>query len=162
MPNSISAGFGSDATQLAAWGVYANERLGKLDVIVENIGANPLYLQVKSYTGTGIVNNPNGTVTTTTSASGYVNVGNAFSVAPGGASTQSYIIDGKQVGFFGSGNTSANITTVLRNTSDLRGEALDMASNWHFGWGFDPGTNIKSFRSPGWGAFPFDSTVPQL
>ena len=141
MNQNSSVGFGTDANILAAYAHAANDRLGNFDLVVENTGANTLYLQVREHDGV-------------TSPSGYANLGAAFTVVPRGTVTRSYLLLSKQIGFFGSGNTTANISTAIRNPADLRGAQIDIVVQGRTGWGFDNAFDKKAFRSPGWGPFP--------
>jgi hypothetical protein len=148
--NQVSAvGFGLDATVFSGYAQSANERLGNIDFIVENTGANTLYMILGQYDGN-------------TSPSGFAHVGSAFVVVPGGVKTQSYSLVSKRIGFFGSGNTKtdlsgvatstkANITAVLRNKSDLRGAQIDIVATGRRGWTYDEGWNKFELKKK-WGA----------
>lgn len=148
--NQVSAiGFGPDAEVFAGYAQSANERLGNIDIIVENTGANTLYMTLGQYDGQ-------------TSPSGYANIGAAFVVVPGGTQTKSYSLVSKRIGFFGSGNTAtdlsgtatstkANITAVLRNKSDLRGAQVDIVATGRRGWGYDEGWNKLELKKK-WGS----------
>ncbi len=147
--NQISAiGFGADATVFAGYAQSANERLGNIDFIVENTGANTLYLTLGQYDGN-------------TSPSGFAKVGAAFVVVPGGTQTKSYSLVSKRIGFFGSGNTAtdltgratsakADVTAVLRNKSDLRGAQIDIVATGRRGWGYDEAWNKLELKKK-WG-----------
>jgi hypothetical protein len=126
MNQSSAVGFGPDATVFAGYAQSANDRLGNIDFVFENTGANNAYIKLMQYTGA--------------SPSGYALIGDAFTVAAGGQVTRSYVLLSKRVAFFGSGNTTVNISTVLRNKADLRGAQIDIvASVGRRGWGLDPG-----------------------
>jgi hypothetical protein len=171
--NQLSAiGFGPDANVFAGYAQSANDRLGAIDFIVENtsgqqagVGANQpagatLYLQLRQYDGN-------------TSPSGYVNVGTAFVVPPGGTQTKHFNLLSKRVAFFGSGNTAvattvagltgaatatkANITAVIRNKSDLRGAQIDIIAGGRRGWGFDEAFNRTELTKK-WGPPPDSPT----
>jgi len=96
----------------------------------------------------------------TTSPSGYKNVGSAVTVVPRGTTTVHMNLLSKQIGFFGSGNTVINVTTVMRNPSTLRGAQIDIVALGRRGFGYDSAFDQKQFRSPGWGAAPDASTAP--
>lgn len=147
--NQVSAlGFGADASVFAGYAQSANERLGNIDFIVENIGTTTLYMTLGQWDGN-------------TSPSGYAKVGAAFVVVPGGTQTKSYALVNKRIGFFGSGNTAANlsgsatgakanITAVLRNKADLRGAQIDIVAATRKGWGYDEGWNKLELKKK-WG-----------
>lgn len=147
--NQVSAvGFGPDATVFAGYAQSANERLGNIDFIVENTGANTLYMTLGQWNGD-------------TFPSGFAKVGAAFVVVPGGVQTKSYSLVSKRIGFFGSGNTlttlagvatsaKANITAVLRNKADLRGAQIDIVATGRKGWGYDEGWNKLELKKK-WG-----------
>lgn len=156
--NQISAlGFGADAQVFAGYAQAANERLGNIDFIVENTGANTLYMTLGQYDGNS-------------SPSGFAKVGAAFVVVPGGTQTKSYSLVSKRIGFFGSGNTNttltgtatsakANITAVLRNKADLRGAQIDMVATGHRGWGYDEGWNKLELKKK-WGTVSNAGATP--
>jgi hypothetical protein len=131
--------FGSDATILAGYALAANDRLGNLDLVIENTGANDLYLKVAEYDGV-------------TSPSGYADIGVPVTVVPKGTKTVSLSLLSKKIGFFGSGNTVANVSTVYRNRADLRGAQIDIVVQGRKGWGFDTAFDVNAFTSPGYGA----------
>lgn len=125
--------FGSDASVMAGYASRANDRLGRFDLIVENTGDNTLSMQIRE----------------AVAPSGFANLGAFFTVAPGGSVTKSYTILSAKIGFFGSGNTVANVTTVLRNKGNLRGAEIDIVVTGRRGWGFDAGFNQGAFK-PEW------------
>jgi hypothetical protein len=135
-----SIGFGPDATVFAGYAQSANDRLGNIDFVFENIGANTAYIKLAQYDGT-------------TSPSGYAQIGDAFTVVAGGAITKSYVLLSKRVAFFGSGNTSVNISTVIRNKADLRGGQIDIVAVGRKGWGLDPGFDAPQLTKK-WGSVP--------
>ena len=138
--NQVSSiGFGDNAEVLAGYAMAANDRLGAIDLVVENTGDNPLYLQVAEFDGT-------------TAPSGYAKLGAAQSIVARGQKTLSLNLLSKQIGFFGSGDTVANISTVMRNKADLRGAQIDIVPVARKGWGYDHGFDKAAFRSPGYGA----------
>ena len=145
MANQISQiGFGSNIQVCAAYAQAANDRLGPVDFVIHNTGANSLTLQIREHDGT-------------TSPSGYKNVVgvSAFTtVVAGGVVNIHTTLVSKQVGFFGSGNTTANITPVLRNKADLRGASIDIIALGRRGFGWDDAFDKAAFRAPGWGAQP--------
>ena len=119
--------FGTDATKVAGYLVAANDRLGNVDLTIENTGANSLYFQVKEQT------NPSGA---------FVNVGAAQTIVPGGTKTLSLSgLLSSKLGFFGSGETTANVGFVIRNKANLRGASYDILVAGRRGFGFDPGYN---------------------
>ena len=148
MNQASAVGFGTDAAVFSGYAQSANERLGNIDFIVENTGANTLYMTLGQWDGN-------------TSPSGYAKVGTAFVVVPGGTQTKSYSLLSKRIGFFGSGNTStalsgtatsakANITAVLRNKADLRGAQIDIVATGRKGWGYDEAWNKFELKKK-WG-----------
>jgi hypothetical protein len=62
------------------------------------------------------------------------------------------VLVSQKVGFFGSGNTTANITAVIRNKADLRGAQIDLVAPSRRGWGLDtamdPATLTKAWGTP--------------
>lgn len=144
MNQQSSIGFGSDATRFAGYAQAAGDRLGNIDFIFENTGANQAYIKLAQYDGS-------------TSPSGYADLGAAFTVAAGGVKTVSYVILGKRVAFFGSGNTTVNISTAIRNKGDLRGAQIDIVAQGRKGWGYDPAFDQPQLTKK-WGAVPSVST----
>jgi hypothetical protein len=142
--------FGTDATTLAGYAIAVNDRLGNVNFIVENTGANNLWIEFREFVG--VANTP-------VAASGYSTIGAAFTVVPGGQITQSLSILSQQVGFFGSGSTTANISCVFRNPADRRGAQIDLAIVGRVGWSVDPAYPVKAFR-PNWGSPPDSPTTP--
>ena len=137
MSNQISGvPFGTDATVLAGWAVTAGPALGNIDFVVENTGTNTLTFQFKTLTTYGSY-----TPVTTS-------VGAWFTVAPSGVVTKSLCLVSTTLGFFGSGNTTANITQNLRNPADLRGAGIDMFVTGKRGWN---STNNNSTTGGGGG-----------
>lgn len=142
-----SVPFGPDATVLAGYAQYANARLGNLDIILENTGSNSLYFVAKEYPVAG-------------ATSGYGQIGSAVTVVPGGTKTLSYNTVAKRIGFFGSGNTVANVTLVFRNKGDLRGAQIDLVATGRRGWGYDDGFNKNTLTNK-WGPSP-DEGLPEV
>lgn len=153
--NQISSiGFGPNAELLSAYAHTVNRRLGNIDFVFENTGDNTLWIQVRQFDGVA-------------SPSGYANVGAALLIVPGGTVTASYNLLGKEIGFFGSGNTSidgtgtatsakANISTIIRNKSDLRGAQIDIEPVGRKGWGYDAAFNRGNLTKE-WGSVDPDS-----
>jgi hypothetical protein len=127
--------FGTDATLLSGYAYRGGDRLGNFDLTIENTGANSLYFQLKEQT------NPSGA---------FVAVGAAQTLVPKGVKTVSYNILSQRLGFFGSGNTTANVSFSMRNKGNLRGAQVDIVVTGRRGWGFDPGFNQNS-EVPNWG-----------
>jgi hypothetical protein len=143
-----SIGFGTDATVFAGYAQSAGDRLGKIDFIFENTGPNQAYIKLGQYDGT-------------TSPSGYAQIGDAFTVAPGGALTKSYVLLSKRVAFFGSGSTTVNISTAIRNKGDLRGAQIDIVAVGRKGWGLDPAFNPPELTKK-WGSVAPVSTASNI
>ena len=153
MLNQISGvPFGSDATLLAGYAVACNERLGNIDFIVENTGPNTLWMEFREYVGPTLAPG---------AASGYANIGSAMTVVPGGVASQQFSLVSQQIGFFGSGNTKANISCVFRNPADRRGAQIDLVVQGRKGWSVDPGFPIKAYR-PDWGSPPDSPLTPPV
>ena len=125
--------FGTDATLLAGYMSSANDRLGNIDLTRENTGANTLYFKAAEQT------NPSGA---------FVAVGSAVSIVPGGVKTLSYNLISQKLGFFGSGDTTANATWSIRTKGDLRGAQIDIVITGRRGWGYDPSFNKAADGSP--------------
>lgn len=148
MNQQSAIGFGSDATKFAGYAQAAGDRLGNIDFIFENTGANQAYVKLAQYDGS-------------TSPSGYADIGAAITLAPGGVKTVSYVILGKRVAFFGSGNTTVNISTALRNHGDLRGAQIDIVAVGRKGWGYDPAFDQPQLTKK-WGNVPSVSTSSNI
>lgn len=147
--NQISSvGFGSDITVMAAYAQAANDKLGPVDFQFENTGNTTAVIRLMTYDGSTA---PSGfaAVATATQQSGQV--AGAFTVAPGGAVTRGYSLLNKRLAFFGSGNTTVNITPVYRNKGDLRGAQIDIVTvgrkNWKFDDAFNKGELTKKWGS---------------
>ena len=127
--NQLSTvGLGKDATVLAGYALAANDRLGNIDFVLENTGDNDAYVVLKELIG-----------------SGYQNVGSAITLVPKGVKTVSLTLVSAQLGFFGSGNTTINISTVLRHPANLRGAQVDFVITGRSGWGYDAAYNKGAF-----------------
>ena len=138
--NQVSqVSFGPDITQANGYLQYGNERLGNLDLVIENTSDYDLVFQAKA--------------ASTLTNSGFANVGSAVTIKARGVKTLSYNILSKKFGFFGSGQDStgaarsvtANVTTVIRNKSDLRGAQVDLVNVGKRGWGSDQIFNDPAF-----------------
>lgn len=140
-----SIGFGVDANVFAGYAQAANDKLGNIDFVFENTGANQAYIKLMQYDGV-------------TSPSGFAVVGLPFTVVPGGTVTQSYVLLSKRVGFFGSGNTSVNVSSVIRNKADLRNAQIDIVAVGRRGWGYDEGFNRLELKKK-WGTVAGPSTT---
>lgn len=146
MNQQSKIGFGSNISRLAGYAQHANAQLGNIDLVIENCGANTLTFAVKEYVGT----------TAAPTTSGYQQVGGFVSVVAGGVKTVSYNLLSKRVGFFGSGNTTASISTSYRNKGDLRGAQIDIVTTGRRGYTIDDGFNYPDLGAK-WGGPP-DST----
>lgn len=133
-----SVSFGTNAYVYQGYAQSSNDRLGSLDFVFENTGPNAAYIRLGQYDGT---TNPSGfaTIDTTYTTSPFTAGFLGFAVAPGGSVTRHYTLVSKRVAFFGSGNTTVNISAVLRNKADLRGAQIDIVSAGRRGWGYDSG-----------------------
>ena len=140
-----SIGFGTDANVYAGYAQSTGDRLGNIDFVFENVGANQAYIKLMQYDGT-------------TSPSGFAVVGTPFTVAPGGTATRSFVFLNKRVGFFGSGNTTVNISTVIRNKADLRGAQIDIVASGRKAWGYDEGYNKLELKKK-WGTVTGPATT---
>ena len=123
-----------------AYAESANDRLGAIDFCLENVGPNTAYIRLAQYDGATA---PSGfaTIDTTYTASPFTANFQGFAVVPGGTVTRHYTLISKRVAFFGSGNTIVNISSVLRNKSDLRGAQIDIVATGRRGYGYDEGWN---------------------
>lgn len=156
--NQLSAIGFADATVFAAYAQNANDRLGNIDFVFENVGPNTAYIRLMNFDG---VTSPSGWAavdTTTVSGAGFTTGFLGFAVAPGGTLTRSYVLLSKRVGFFGSGNTTVNISAIIRNKSDLRNAQIDIVAVGRKGWGYDQGFNKAELKKK-WGTIPSVSTV---
>jgi hypothetical protein len=143
--NQVSAvGFGSDINVLAGYAQAANDRLGNIDFVFENTGPNDAVIVMKAFDN----------------VSGYnENVGPFINLVPRGTRTLSYSLLDQRVGFFGSGDTTVNISSVIRNKADLRGAQIDIVAAGRRGYGFDKNFDEAAFR-PAWGAPPDRPDLP--
>lgn len=116
-----SVGFGSDISKVAS-ALVANDRLGKVDLVFENTGDNDAVVIVKEFNGTS-----------------WTSLITYFTVKAKGTITKSAVLLNKTIGFFGSGNTTVNVTPVFRNPADRRGAQIDMLYPGRKGWTFDVG-----------------------
>jgi len=144
-----SIGFGSNIQVLAGYAQYANSALGNVDILLENTGSNTLTFVAKEYPVTAAKGG----------VSGYGVVGDFITVVPKGVRTVSYNVVSKRIGFFGSGNTTANVSINFRNKADLRGAQIDIVATGRRGWGFDDGFNRPELTKK-WGRQPDDPTSP--
>jgi hypothetical protein len=136
MSNQVSTiPFGTDATKISGYMFRTNDRLGNFDLQIDNTGPNSLYFQVKEQT------NPSGA---------FVNVGPAVTIVPKGIKTISLNLLSKKLGFFGSGNTTANVQVTFRNPSNLAGAQWDLVVTGRKGWGYDPEL-APGEKLPNWG-----------
>jgi len=154
---------GTDITQQTGYLVQGNDRLGTFDLIFENTGPNVASILVKQFVGTLTPGNVSGyaalgSIFTVAAASGLSASGATIGVQ-GGSVTKHYTVVGKQLGIFGSGNTTVNVSVAIRNTGDLRGAQFDFVPAGRVGYGFDPGYNINAFR-PAWGNPPDAPNLP--
>ena len=153
-----SVGFGVDATVFSAYAQNANDKLGNIDFVFENTGPNTAYIRLMNYTG---ITPPSGWAsidTSIVSGYGFTTGFQGFAVAPGGTLTRSYVLLNQRVGFFGSGNTTVNISASIRNPSDLRNAQIDIVAVGREGWGFDQGFN-KADLTKLWNTIAPVSTV---
>jgi hypothetical protein len=79
-------------------------------------------------------------------------------VVPGGVITKSYVLLSKRVAFFGSGNTSVNVSAVIRNKADLRNAQIDIVAVGRRGWGYDEGFNKLELKKK-WGTVAGPATT---
>jgi len=149
MNQQSSIGFGPDANVFAAYAQNANDKLGNIDFVFENTGPNTAYIRLMQYDGS---TSPSGwaAIDTSVTAAPFATDWVGFAVAPGGTITRSYVLLTQRVGFFGSGNTTVNISTVIRNKADLRNAQIDIVAVGRKGWGYDEGFNKAELRKK-WG-----------
>lgn len=140
MNQSSTIPFGNDATKCAGY-AYSTERLGNVDLLVENTGLTTLTMMVAQF----VSGNP----------SSYALIVPWFTVVPGGTTTKLMVVPTKQVAFFGSGSTTANISFAFRNPANLRGAQIDIVPIGRFGWTYDIAFNTASFL-PDWPNLPTD------
>ncbi len=153
-----SVGFGTDANVFAAYAQNANDKLGNIDFVFENTGANTAYIRLMNYTGNTAPSGWAAIDTSIVSGFGFTTGFQGFAVAPGGTVTRSYVLLSQRIGFFGSGNTTVNISASIRNKSDLRNAQIDIVAVGREGWGFDQGFN-KAELTKKWGTIASVSTV---
>ena len=154
MSNQVSTvPIGVDITVLAGYAQAVNERLGNIDFIIQNTGSYVSATDTK--TATIKLMEYDGV----TSPSGYKIIGTAFTVVAGGQKTVAANLLSKRVGFFGSGNTTVNISTVIRNPGDLSGKQIDIVVVGRRGYDWDAGADRKSMTPP-WGKPPDRPDLP--
>lgn len=135
--------FGSDAEVIGGYALAGNDRLGNFDLVIDlpvTENTNSLYLRIKEHDGV-------------TAPSGWKDIAAPITVVPGGTKTVSLVVLNKRIGFFGSGNVTANISTVQRNKAALGGGQIDIVQVARRGWGFEDGMDVDSFR-PNWPTLP--------
>lgn len=138
--------FGTDATKVAGYAI-ATDRLGNVDLQIQNLGDTTLSMKVAQFVS--------GT------PSSYTTIVPMFTVVAGGVITKSLAVAGtKQLAFFGSGGTTANITPIFRNPADLRGATIDIVPVGRFGWTFDTAFPSAT-TSPTWPSLPTDGPISQ-
>ena len=150
--NQISdLGFGQDINKLAGYGIAADGRCGNLDLVFENTGVNPATVTLKEFLGVGAP----GTV------SGYSPILPAPVVlVPKGTRTVSISVLSRKIGIFGSGNTTVNISTVIRNMGNLRGAQVDLFVPGRRGWSYEPAA--RRDNSPGYGPLLDEPSIPPV
>jgi hypothetical protein len=142
MPQQLSnIAFGTDATTLSGYALRLNDRFGAVDLIFENVGANQATLFIREYTS----GYPNYTYPATGSQYFNTGFGAAIVIPPGGVKTQHLVQASTQMGLFGSGNTSVNVTIALRNPADRRNPEIECIPVGKQNWGFAPGFNSTAF-----------------
>lgn len=153
MNQQSSIGFGPDATVYAAYAQNAGDKLGNLDFVFENTGANTAYIRLMQFTG---ATSPSGwaSLDTDSPTAPFNTEWVGFAVAPGGTLTRSYVLLSQRVGFFGSGNTTVNISTVIRNKADLRNAQIDIVASGRKGWGYDEGFDKSTLKKKWRGIAP--------
>lgn len=147
--NQISTvGFGPDITVMAAYAQAANDKLGAVDFQFENTGNTTATIRLMAYDGSS---SPSGFTPIATATQQAGQVAGAFTIVPGGASTRGYVLINKRVAFFGSGNTTVNITPVYRNKGDLRGAQIDIVTVGRKSWKYDDAFNRPELTKK-WGS----------
>jgi hypothetical protein len=140
MSNQVSTiPFGTNATKLSGYLYRFGDRLGNFDILIENTGKNDLYFVAKEQTDTS-------------SSGSFIPVCTPVTVVPKGLKTISLNVISKKIGFFGSGNTIANVQITFRNPSNLSGSGWDLVVTGHRGWGYDPGLSDGD-KAPTWPDF---------
>lgn len=133
LPQSSKIPFGTNPAVFNGFVYRANDRLGNIDLIYENVGANTASILVQE----------------AVAPSGYTPVGGWFNVVAGGTLTRSYTLLSKKIAFFGTGNTVVNVSAAIRNPADLRGEGWDLQIVGRKGWAYDPAFDTAAFE-PNW------------
>lgn len=133
MYQSSKVPFGTNPAVFNGYLQRANARLGNIDLIYQNEGANDAHILVQE----------------ATAPSGYTPVGGWFEVVAGGTVTRSYNLLSKKIGFFGTGNTTVNISAAIRNPADLRGAEYDLQVVGRKNWGYDPAFDTAAYE-PNW------------
>ena len=152
-----SVPFGPDASVFQGYAEAANDRLGAVDFVFENTGPNTAFIRLAQYDA---ATSPSGfaTIDTTYTAAPFTTDFQGFAVAPGGTVTRHYVLLSKRICFFGSGNTIVNISSVLRNKSDLRGAQIDIVAVGRRSWGYDEGWNRNELIKK-WGSVAGPATT---
>lgn len=149
---------GTDASKLAGYSANNNDRLGRVDLVIENVGDNVASILVKqldltaiAYGGSGSTPPSGVTAATAGGAGGGVQAGTwttivaLFTVAAKATKTIKLVVSNKTIGFFGSGNTIVNISPAMRNPANLRGAQFDIQQPGRAGYGFDVAFDTASF-----------------
>jgi hypothetical protein len=160
MNTMATIGFGSDATLLAGGALASNERLGTFGLLVEVPvdGAYAVYAGGSSKTQTGSLWLKLKVHDGVTAPSGYYDVAGPFQVVAGGKQfVQMAGVNSKRLGFFGSGNVKANISVILPNPAVLAGQDISLVNGPRAGWGFQDGSAVAAFTSPGYPPLPLNS-----
>lgn len=132
--------FGTDASKIAGYAI-STQRLGNFDLLIENVGDTTLTMCVKQFVSG--------------SPSSYSIIVPWFSVVPGGTTSKACVVNTQQIGFFGSGGTTANITFSYRNPANLRGAQVDIVPVGKYGWTYDIAYPTGSTQ-PTWPNLPSD------
>lgn len=151
-----SVAFGSDINVFAGYAQTAGDRLGSISFVFENTGPNAATIRLGYHDGT-------------TSPSGYSIIDSfdttantqGFKVAAGGQVTKSYNLISKTIGFFGSGNTTVNISTVIANKANLRGAQIDIKAVGRKNWSVEDGMDFTTTNKK-WGTVSAPSTSSNI
>lgn len=157
MNQCSSVPFGTDANVFQGYAESAGQALGAIDFVFENTGPNTAYIRLAQYDG---ATSPSGfaTIDSTYTASPFTANFLGFAVAPGGTTTRHYSLVSKRVAFFGSGNTTVNISSVIRNKSDLRGAQVDIVAVGRRSFGYDEAWNRNELIKK-WGSVTAPATT---
>ena len=134
MANQVSTlGFGSDASVISGYAFRTNEKFGNVNLNFENTGSNSVVLQLRELVGSG------------SNAAYSVNLTPQFTLVAGGVTNKSLVILNQQIGLFGSGQTTVNMSIEQRNMGDRRHAEIEIIPVGKQNWGYSPAFAVNAY-----------------